>query len=269
MPTGESIVKAHDSDPGADDEEFSDEHPEEFAEELSLPYSGPEFDPTSDLVDRSAADRVVRVSPPWWKRRRTYGGLVVAAVVGLFLFYSITLAQVVQTGRSHSAAPADAIVVMGAAQYDGRPSPQLAERLDHVITLYQQGAAPLVMVTGGKQPDDRFTEAEASQRYLVDRGVPESAIVSEGEGRTTYESLEAAVPILEVEGVDRIILVTDPYHSLRSRLIAEDMGLDVDVAATPTSVVQGWGSVRRHLEEAAGVAVGRLIGFDRLADLTG
>ena len=93
--------------------------------------------------------------------------------------------------------------------------------------------------------------------------------MSEAEGRTTHESLEAAAPILEAQGVEQIILVTDPYHSLRSRLIAEDMGLDVDVAATPTSVVRGWGAVRRHLEEAAGVSVGRLIGFDRLADLTG
>lgn len=239
-------------------------------DEYGLPFDdGPEFDPTSDLVDRSAADHVVRVGPPWYRRRRTWGGLVLAAFVALFAYYSITLAQVVQTGRSHSATPADAIVVMGAAQYDGRPSPQLAERLDHVITLYQQGAAPLVMVTGGKQPADRFTEAEASLQYLVDRGIPESAILSESEGRTTYESFEGAAPILESQGIDDIVLVTDPYHSLRSRLIAEGMGLEVDVAATPTSVVQGWGSVRRHLEEAAGVSVGRLIGFDRLADLTG
>ncbi len=253
MPAGESVVNVHDS--GID----------EFGERFE---GGPEFDPTGDLVDRSVADRVVRVGPPWWQRRRTWGGLVVALIVGLFGYYSITLAQVVQTGRSHSAAPAEAIVVMGAAQYDGRPSPQLAERLDHVITLYQQGAAPMVLVTGGKQPADRFTEAEASLQYLVDRGIPESAILSESEGRTTYESFEGAAPILAEQGVDRIVLVTDPYHSLRSRLIAEGMGLDVDVAATPTSVVKGWGSVRRHLEEAAGVSVGRLIGFGRLSDLT-
>lgn len=230
---------------------------------------GPEFDPYSDIVDRSRADDVVRVRPPWWRRRRWWGGVMMTVVVGLFLYYAITLAQVVQTGRNHSAAPADAIVVMGAAQYDGRPSPQLAERLDHVITLWNQGAAPLVMVTGGKQPLDRFTEAEASRSYLVERGVPDSVIVAESEGRTTYESLEGAAPLLAELGVDDIVLVTDPYHSLRSRLIAEDMGLDVDVASTPTSVVTGWTSVRRHLEEAAGVSVGRIIGFDRLAELTG
>ncbi len=241
--------------------------PAEQAEERF--EAGPQYEPYDDIVDRSPADAVVRARAPIWRRRRTWVGLVAALVVGSFLYYAVTLAQVVQTGRSHSAAPADAIVVMGAAQYDGRPSPQLAERLDHVLTLWNQGAAPLVMVTGGKQPADRFTEAEASRRYLVDRGIPDSAIVAETEGRTTHESLEAAAPMLIERGATSVVLVTDPYHSLRSRLIAEDLGLDVDVAATPTSVVSGWGSVRHHLEEAAGVALGRIIGFDRLADLTG
>jgi len=239
------------------------------ADEFTLPSdSSLEYDPSGDLVDRTAADQVVRVGPPWWRRGRTWSTLVLAFFVGLFVYFAVTLAQVVQTGRSHTAAPADAIVVMGAAQYDGRPSPQLAERLDHVITLYQQGAAPLVLVTGGKQPADRFTEAEASLDYLVERGIPESAIVSESEGRSTYESFEGAAPILSEQGVDSIVLVTDPYHALRSRLIAEDAGFEVDVAATPTSVVQGWSAVRRHLQEAAGVSLGRLIGFDRLASIT-
>ena len=230
---------------------------------------GLQYEPFDDIVDRSPADAVVRTSPPIWRRRRTWVSLATFLFATAFLYYAITLAQVVQTGRSHSASPAGAIVVMGAAQYDGRPSPQLAERLDHVLTLWNQGAAPTVMVTGGKQPADRFTEAEASRRYLVDRGIPESAILAESEGRTTYESLEAAAPMLIERGIVEVVLVTDPYHSLRSRLIAEDMGLSVDVASTPSSVVSGWGSVRRHLEEAAGVSLGRIIGFDRLADLTG
>ena len=87
-------------------------------------------------------------------------------------YYAVTLVQVYQTGRSDQARPVDAVVVMGAAQYDGRPSPQLAARLDHVVTLYDDGVAPLVVVTGGKQAGDRFTEAESSAQYLVDRGVP-------------------------------------------------------------------------------------------------
>lgn len=203
----------------------------------------------------------VRGRRVWWRR----GAIGVVAVFALY--YVVTLAQVLHTGGSHGAEPADAIVVMGAAQYDGRPSPQLAARLDHVVTLWDEGVAPLVVVTGGNIPGDRFTEAEASARYLIDRGVPEAAIVEVGEGSTTYESVEAAAPAMADADIESIALVTDPYHALRSRLILEEAGVEVDVASTPTSVVTGWGSLRRSLEEAAGVALGRIIGFDRLSRL--
>jgi uncharacterized SAM-binding protein YcdF (DUF218 family) len=120
------------------------------------------------------------------------------------------------------------------------------------------------MVTGGKQDGDRFTEAAASREYLVDRGLPGEAILDEDAGRTTYESLAAAAELLDGEGIDRVVLVTDPYHSLRSRLIAERVGLDASLSPTPTSVVRGWTGFRRELLEAGGVAVGRIIGLDRL-----
>lgn len=196
--------------------------------------------------------------------------VVCAGFVGLcLLYYVVTLMQVVRAGRQTDPSPAEAIVVLGAAQYDGRPSPQLAARLDHALELYNDGVAPVVMVTGGNQPGDRFTEAEASANYLVDRGVPEAAIMHEDGGHTTYESLDAAADQLLDAGLDEVVLVTDPYHSLRSRLIADEVGLDAALSPTPTSVVTGWTSFRRELEEAGGVAVGRIIGFDRLSDLTG
>ena len=97
---------------------------------------------------------------------------------GLFSYW-----QVWSTGRSDEARPVDAIVVLGAAQYDGRPSPQLAARLDHALTLWPEGLAPMIVVTGGNQPGDRFTEADASAAYLAERGVPTDAIVLEGAGR--------------------------------------------------------------------------------------
>ena len=195
--------------------------------------------------------------------------VVCAGFVGLcLLYYVVTLMQVVRAGRQTDPSPAEAIVVLGAAQYDGRPSPQLAARLDHALELYNDGVAPVVMVTGGNQPGDRFTEAEASANYLVDRGVPEAAIMQEDAGHTTYESLDAAADQLLDAGLDEVVLVTDPYHSLRSRLIADEVGLDAALSPTPTSVVTGWTSFRRELEEAGGVAVGRIIGFDRLSDLT-
>lgn len=202
-----------------------------------------------------------------WTKRLLVG---VLAIVGVcLLYYLITLFQVMRAGRTNDPEPADAIVVLGAAQYDGRPSPQLAARLDHAVELWNRGVAPVVMVTGGNRPGDRFTEAEASENYLVDRGVPASAIMREDDGTTTFESLDAAARLLHEAGIDEVVLVTDPYHSLRSRLIAEEVGLDASTSPTPSSVVDGWSELRRDLYEAGGVAVGRVIGFDRLSDLTG
>ncbi|CAN5703303.1 YdcF family protein [soil metagenome] len=194
-----------------------------------------------------------------WFRRTVL--LVVLAAVG---YYGITLVQVWSTGRTDQTRAVDAIVVLGAAQYDGHPSPQLAARLDHVVDLYADEWAPVVVVTGGKQPGDRFTESEASSRYLTDRGVPPSAIVMEVEGRTTFETLESVAAMLDERGLGRVLLVTDPYHSLRSRLIAQHFGLEAYVSPTPTSVVQGAHEVRRMFLEAGGIAVGRLIGYDHI-----
>jgi uncharacterized SAM-binding protein YcdF (DUF218 family) len=194
---------------------------------------------------------------------------VVAVVALLAVYYLITLFQVWRAGNEDGPEAAEVIVVLGAAQYDGRPSPQLAARLDHALDLWEDGVAPLLMVTGGNQPGDRFTEAEAGLAYLVERGVPEAAILREDIGRTTYESLEAAADVLAAEGLDEVVLVTDPYHSLRSKLIAEDVGLEASLSPTPSTVVTGWSSFRREVLEAGGVAVGRVLGFDRLSDITG
>ena len=204
----------------------------------------------------------------WTWKKWLLAGL--AGFIGLcLLYYLVNFVQVVRAGRQTNPDRAEAIVVLGAAQYDGRPSPQLAARLDHALELYDEGLAPVVMVTGGNQPGDRFTEAEASANYLVGRGIPESAIMREDAGRTTYESLAAAADQLLAADLDDVVLVTDPYHSLRSKLIAEEVDLDASLSPTPTSVVDGWSSFRRQIEEAGGVAIGRIIGFDRLSDLTG
>ena len=126
-------------------------------------------------------------------RRRRRWRLVLLAVgvvvLGLAGYYLLSLYQVWSTGRGDQTRPVDAIVVMGAAQYDGEPSPQLAARLDHVVELWPQGYAPLVVVTGGKRPEDRFTEAETSAAYLIERGVPADAIVMEDQSTNTDESL--------------------------------------------------------------------------------
>lgn len=206
--------------------------------------------------------------PRWRARRLLTVGLVVSAV--LVGYYFVSLWQVHSVGRSDQARQVDAIVVMGAAQYDGRPSPQLAARLDHVATLWPQGLAPLVVVTGGNRPGDRFTEADASAAYLIEKGVPDNAILREDRGTTSYESLERVAALLTERsaGQHSVLVVTDPYHTLRSKLIAEEVGLTAFGSSTPTSVVTGARSLERHVWEAGGVAIGRLTGFGWLSDVT-
>jgi uncharacterized SAM-binding protein YcdF (DUF218 family) len=202
-----------------------------------------------------------------WPRRLLLGIVVVVVVAGGY--YAFNVWQVWSTGRSDQARPVDALVVMGAAQYDGRPSPQLEARLDHVLTLWNEGLASNVIVTGGNIPGDRFTEAEASAGYLVERGIPAAAILSENSGSNSYDSLAGVATLMAERGLADALIVTDPYHALRSRMTAEELGITAYVSPTPTSVVTGATELRRELGEAAGVAVGRIIGFDRLASLTG
>jgi len=195
---------------------------------------------------------------------KTLGALLVGAVV----YIGFNVAQVYLVGRSDEARPVDAIVVLGAAQYDGRPSPQLQARLDHALLLWRQGVAPLVVVTGGKQPADRFTEAEASAKYLVSGGVPLDSIALENTGRTTRESLLGVREIVRVRNLNSLLLVTDPYHAERAALIAQDIGLRVFVSPTRTSTIRGGENLSRHLREGAGVALGQIIGFRSLERLT-
>jgi uncharacterized SAM-binding protein YcdF (DUF218 family) len=237
-------------------------------------------DPTSDELPATAvegADGVdePRDAPPTaapdrprrsrWRRARR-----VAAIVGgvLAVYYLATLWIVYRTGNTDQARHVDAIVVLGAAQYDGRPSPQLAARLDHVVELWDDGLATTIVTTGGNRPGDRFTEAEASAAYLADHGVPADVIVQVG-GATSYDSLREARDALRRLGEDRVLLVSDPYHALRIRLTSQELGLTAYVSPTRTSPVQGDDAFWHEVKEAAGVAVGRVIGFDRLLELTG
>jgi len=207
----------------------------------------------------------------WWRRGRGWRALVVllAVAVTMFAYFAFTLLQVWSAGRSDHERPVDAIVVMGAAQYDGRPSPQLKARLDHVVELWREGLAPMVIVTGGNRPGDRFTEAEASRRYLVDAGLPASAIEGEDEGTSSWESIGNVADMADEWNVRTVVLVSDPFHSLRIRLMAEERGLTAYTSATDTSPVRGWTAAREHLTEAAGVAVGRIVGFSTLESWIG
>ena len=131
---------------------------------------------------------------------------------------------------------ADAIVVLGAAQYNGRPSPVFAARLDHALYLYNQDLSDVIITTGGKQPGDNFTESQAGQDYLESHGVPASGLLGEDEGRTTYGSLVNVAGIAESEGIDSVLLVSDPLHSERLKIMASDLGLES--YASPASYTQ-------------------------------
>jgi uncharacterized SAM-binding protein YcdF (DUF218 family) len=217
--------------------------------------------PDPSVVDDDAGGDGGRRRRPWL-RRSLAGLVVVVLLVGGYFF--VSLYQVWSSGGSDQARPVDAIVVLGAAQYDGEPSPQLAARLDHTLRLWPEGYAPMIVATGGNRPGDRFTEAEAAASYLVEHGVPSEAIMLENEGASTYESLEAVATTLAGRGLDTVLIVTDPYHALRSRLIAEEVGLHAYVSPAATSVVTGDEEWKRNVREAGGVMIGRILGFDRL-----
>ena len=186
--------------------------------------------------------------------------------VALALYVVVTFAQVVLAGRQQLTSSAEAIVVLGAAQYDGRPSPQLEGRLLTAIDLWNDGSAKYFIVTGGRQEGDRFTEAETSRNVALDRGVPDSNILFEDKGTTTWESLQGVAQLVQQHEISSVILVTDPYHAMRASLIAKRSGINVaGVAPVQDSVVSGFSSLRRHLIETAGVAIGRVTGFQQIS----
>ena len=189
-------------------------------------------------------------------------------VLAGFVYVFLNIVQVWSVGRSDSRREVDAIVVMGVAQYDGRPSPQLQARLDHVLTLWREGVAPLVVTTGGNQPGDRFTEARASADYLIAGGIPESSISMEDIGSTTLQSLQGVADILNSRGLTSVEIVTDPYHALRSRLIAQDLGLTAYVSPAENSAVTGGAEKRRMINEGLGISLAHVIGFRALDQLT-
>ena len=163
---------------------------------------------------------------------------VVLVVVAVALAYPVWLGfRIWQQSHHDENRSADAIVVLGAAQYDGEPSPVFKARLDHASYLYREGFSSLVIVTGGKQEGDRFTEAEAGLRYLVEKGIPTTDIVQEDDGQTTLESLREVERLTRDRDVHSLLLVSDPLHSERIKRIAHDLGFE-ETYTSPASYVE-------------------------------
>lgn len=192
---------------------------------------------------------------------RTFGRYLAGTVLVGLLVVVGTWVRVGQIGDRDQRAAADAIVVLGAAQYNGDPSPVFQARLDHAAELYRAGVAPRIVTVGGGQVDDATTEGAAGAAYLQAAGIDRAALTAVGEGGDTLASLRAAAPVLAEQGVSSVVLVTDPAHSARSALMARDLGWTVQ-----TSPVRQGPAVRDsvhaeyQLRETLGLLYYRVVG---------
>ena len=193
--------------------------------------------------------------------------IALATALAMVMYVAIIATTVAWAGSHNTAKNADVIVVMGAAQYDGVPSPLLESRLAHALELWNTKRAALIAVTGGKRVGDRFTEAATSRRWLTDRGVPASSILSEESGRSTWQSLENLAPVLVQADVRSVIAVSSSWHVERVTLSLRELGFTTSSSA-PASAA-GREALAKTAKEVVGVAVGRLIGFGALFDITG
>jgi uncharacterized SAM-binding protein YcdF (DUF218 family) len=159
---------------------------------------------------------------------RVFGALVLAVL----LLVASTAAAIWWTARQDSRPQSDAIVVLGSAQYNGVPSSIFAARLEHALSLWEDGVAPVVVTVGGKAAGDQFTEAEAGRDYLVDAGVPGESLLAVPEGVDTLESMRAVGAAFGERGWSSAVVVTDPWHAMRAERMAEDAGLSADSSPT-------------------------------------
>jgi len=168
--------------------------------------------------------------PRWWLR------LLVLAVVAVVTFLAITAVQVVHTASLEEIHPADAIVVFGAAEYSGRPSPVLRARLDQALEVFHRGVAPVVITTGGAAADPTFSEGGVGRDYLMHHGVPERSLIAETQGRDTAQSAVRVAVIMRANGLHSCVAVSDAYHVYRIRKLLEHEGIaPVYVAPRPDS----------------------------------
>ena len=180
----------------------------------------------------------------FWTVRRTllaFGALLLATG----LAWGLVVVAVVRTGATDQAREADAIAVLGAAQYNGRPSPVFRARLDHAFELYRAGVAPVVLITGGVGRRDTLSEAEVGLRYLAAAGVPEEAVVALPAGTDTYASLAEVAGWFRGRGSQRVVLVSDAFHCLRLRILAQRLDLEPYTSPAPNSPIRA--NRRQHL----------------------
>ncbi|HEY3896914.1 MAG TPA: YdcF family protein [Pseudonocardiaceae bacterium] len=184
----------------------------------------------------SVGERRLRRRPGHRRTRSALPTVLIRLVAGAVLVGALVLGGTVfrvwQVARVDDRDKADAIVVLGAAQYDGTPSAVLGSRLDHAARLWRDGVAPVIVTVGGRRVGDAYTEAEAGRNYLTSYGVPGRAVLAIGQGRDTLESLRALARRASPAGWHSVVIVSDPWHSLRSRTMADDLGLSTWTSPT-------------------------------------
>jgi uncharacterized SAM-binding protein YcdF (DUF218 family) len=154
-------------------------------------------------------------------------GIAAAALIAALVWLGVLTTRIHRQSTRDEARQADVIVVMGAAEYRGKPSPVLKARLDHALGLYQQGMAPHIVTTGGAGGDPVFTEGTVGRNYLISRGVPSEAIILEDEGESTVHSAVAVAEIMRRMDLKSCILVSDGYHIFRTKRMLEARGITV------------------------------------------
>jgi uncharacterized SAM-binding protein YcdF (DUF218 family) len=193
---------------------------------------------------------------------------IAAAILTIVvLYFTVTFVQIWLTGRVHSSSRAQAILVFGTAELNGKPSPELTDRLNEALIVYRAGRAPWIAVTGGNRPGDKYTEAGVSATYLEAHGVPKNRIIVGG-GDDTWQNVESVARQLKAHYLYDLITVTDPFHEYRAMANASAQGfypVPSPVENSPTVKHSLW---RFYLKETLAVGVGRLIGYGRLSSWT-
>ena len=185
--------------------------------------------------------------------------VVALAATAVAAFLGITSVRIVHEAGLQEVHPADAIVVFGAAEYAGRPSPVFRARLDHAYDLFQRGAAPVVITTGGSGADPTFSEGGVGHDYLMRRGIPESNLIAETQGSDTASSAERVAVIMSANRMHRCVAVSDAYHVFRIHKLLEHEGVQVYVAPRPDSRPRSaWQRALAVLREAASYLVWKL-----------
>lgn len=220
-----------------------------------------DFDPSNPPPKAKPKRKQLNINPA--KIFKGVAKLVGLVVLGALIYFVVTFVQVYLAADNDDSRLADAIVVLGAAQFDGTPSPVFQERLDHAFTLWEREFADRIVTTGSKQEGDQVTEGIAGYNYLRERGVPDSALVPIVDGGNTYEQLTASSVQIDNLEISSVLLVSDGYHNYRLLDIADEVGIEAYVAPTDAE-----SSFSEYFRESVAVSVGRITGYRRLSSFT-